>query len=342
MEVAPQLAELVSQVADGSSQGVFGIGQRFLHLVLEAAGHPPELAHQMTNRPGRLRKPVGPEDDQRDYEEQDQLLRPGDVDHTPGVYRGSTFSNARRRPPGSGQDRAMDSLLQPPIGFAHRGARADAPENTLEAFDLARKLGATGLESDVWLTADGVPVLDHDGLARRHWWRRERIKTLARAALPAYIPTLSDLYEHCGTDFELSLDVKDAEAFEAVLTIAHEMGDEAAARLWLCHSDWQLLQIWRTQSTRVKLVNSIRLRSIKEGPERRAATLADAGIDAINMHAADWTGGLTTLFHRFERLAFAWDAQFDRVLRALLRMGCDAVYSDHVDRMVGALQQIDR
>jgi glycerophosphoryl diester phosphodiesterase len=234
----------------------------------------------------------------------------------------------------------MDSLLHPPIGFAHRGARADARENTLEAFDLARRLGATGLESDVWLTADGVPVLDHDGLARRHWWRRQPIKTLARAALPGYIPSLTDLYEHCGGDLELSLDVKDVEAFTPVLAVAHALGDDATARLWLCHGDWQLLQVWRSQSSQVKLVNSIRLRSIKEGPERRAATLADEGIDAINMHATDWTAGLTTLFHRFERLAFAWDAQFDRVLRALLQMGCDAVYSDHVDRMVNALEQI--
>ena len=100
MEVGLQLAELVPQVADRSSEGVFGIGQRFFHLVLETAGHPPELAHEMTKRPGRLREPVGSKDDQRDHEEQDQLLRTGDVDHTPGVYRGSTFSNARRRADG--------------------------------------------------------------------------------------------------------------------------------------------------------------------------------------------------------------------------------------------------
>jgi glycerophosphoryl diester phosphodiesterase len=87
------------------------------------------------------------------------------------------------------------------------------------------------------------------------------------------------------------------------------------------------------------LVNSTRLRRIKEGPELRAASLANAGIDAINMHTSDWTGGLTTLFHRFERLALAWDAQFERVLRSMLEMGCDAVYSDHVDRMVEALKE---
>ncbi|MQA17795.1 MAG: hypothetical protein GEV09_28165, partial [Pseudonocardiaceae bacterium] len=50
-------------------------------------------------------------------------------------------------------------MKTPPIAFAHRGARAHAPENTLEAFALALRLGATGLESDVWLTADGEAVL---------------------------------------------------------------------------------------------------------------------------------------------------------------------------------------
>ena len=60
----------------------------------------------------------------------------------------------------------LPSLLDPPIAFAHRGAKAHAPENTIEAFTLALRLGATGLESDVWLTSDGVPVLDHDGVVR--------------------------------------------------------------------------------------------------------------------------------------------------------------------------------
>ena len=68
----------------------------------------------------------------------------------------------------------LPSLRRPPIGFAHRGAKAHAPENTLEAFTLAVRLGATGLESDVWLTRDGEAVLDHDGLVR-NGLRRRRI-----------------------------------------------------------------------------------------------------------------------------------------------------------------------
>ncbi|HQT68305.1 MAG TPA: glycerophosphodiester phosphodiesterase family protein [Acetobacteraceae bacterium] len=46
--------------------------------------------------------------------------------------------------------------------FGHRGARGLAPENTLEGFELARSYGLTGVEFDICITADGVPVLHHD------------------------------------------------------------------------------------------------------------------------------------------------------------------------------------
>ena len=71
----------------------------------------------------------------------------------------------------------LPSLRRPPLLFAHRGARAYAPENTIEAFELALRLGATGLETDVWRTADGTVVLDHDGLHRR-WLPRRWIREL--------------------------------------------------------------------------------------------------------------------------------------------------------------------
>jgi glycerophosphoryl diester phosphodiesterase len=211
----------------------------------------------------------------------------------------------------------------------------------MAAFRLALRLGATGLESDVWVTADGVPVLDHDGVVRSAL-RRRPIGALPRAGLPSHIPTLEELYADCGTGYHLSLDVMDSAAAAPVVAVARAAGGDALSRLWLCHHDWEQVASWRSLSDEIRLVDSTRLRRVKEGPERRAATLADSGVDAVNMHATDWTGGLTTLFHRFDRLAFGWDAQFERVLLMLLEMGCDAVYSDHVDRMVDALEQADR
>lgn len=46
--------------------------------------------------------------------------------------------------------------------FAHRGASGYAPENTMEAFRLAKDMGADGIELDVHLSKDGEVVVIHD------------------------------------------------------------------------------------------------------------------------------------------------------------------------------------
>lgn len=51
--------------------------------------------------------------------------------------------------------------------FGHRGASKLAPENTMYAFELAYKLGAEGMETDVQLTKDNIPVLIHDETLKR-------------------------------------------------------------------------------------------------------------------------------------------------------------------------------
>ena len=51
--------------------------------------------------------------------------------------------------------------------FAHRGGSALGPENTLAAFDLGMRVGADGIELDVHLSADGVPVVHHDATLDR-------------------------------------------------------------------------------------------------------------------------------------------------------------------------------
>ncbi len=227
------------------------------------------------------------------------------------------------------------SLIHPPIAFAHRGARAHAPENTLEAFRLGLELGATGLESDAWLSADGVPVLDHDGFVGSRL-RRRPLAEVDSGDLPSHILSLERLYQECGSDFELSLDLKDPAAAGPVVAAAVRFGN-AAGRLWLCHPDWRQVAEWRGLSDDIRLVDSTRLGRMKEGPERRAASLAEAGVDGVNLHHTDWTGGLTTLFHRFGRYCLAWDCQHDRVLVTVLAIGVDAVYSDYVDRMAAAV-----
>ena len=51
--------------------------------------------------------------------------------------------------------------------IAHRGSSAEAPENTLPAFEAAVRRGADAIELDVRLTADGAPVVIHDATLDR-------------------------------------------------------------------------------------------------------------------------------------------------------------------------------
>ncbi len=224
----------------------------------------------------------------------------------------------------------MASAGNKPILFAHRGGKAHAPENTLKAFELALEMGVSGLETDIWLSADGQPMLDHNGIV----WsgiKRHRYAMLTRERIGPDVPTLSDLYQVCGTGFELSVDMKDLQAAEPIIEQARRFGAEK--RLWLCHPDWNFLAALR-QRTTARLINSTRMRRIKEGPERRAAKLADAGVDGVNLPQQDWTGGLTALFHRFERLCVAWDVQYERIAKSLTAMSIDAMHGDHVDRLI--------
>lgn len=234
----------------------------------------------------------------------------------------------------------LPSLLDPPITFAHRGARAHAPENTLEAFELALRLGASGLESDVWMTADGVAVLDHDGVVKKGV-RKRPISEFERADLPAHIPSLFELLERCGSGYSLSLDLKDPESAPAIVEVISRFDASMLEQTWLCEPGLNRVIELRELfgDTPIRLLQTTRLERIKGTSERRAEYLARHRIDGINLHRTDWNGGLVALFHRFGLHAFGWDMQQEHELRDGLRMGLDAVYSDRVDVMTDAFRE---
>ena len=254
-------------------------------------------------------------------------LRPSRTDE-PGVA-------VRGVAPCAGVQQRLPSLLDDPIAFGHRGARAHAQENTLEAFELALRLGANGLESDVWLTADGVPVLDHDGVLRRRVGRSRPIGTIARGDLPAHIPTLADLITHCGSDYHLSFDLKDAGSGEATIDGRGAARPGDARPPVAVRPDHRTLLDLRGRGAR--LVDSTRLGKIKEGPERRAASPRRRG-HRRDQHAP----------HRLDRRARrpvpslrpgglrVGHAARTRPQRPRCGWASTAIYSDWVDRMVEA------
>ena len=226
------------------------------------------------------------------------------------------------------------------ITFAHRGARAERPENTIPAFQRALELGARGLETDAWLSKDGEVVLVHDDRVRRGIRRVKVAEATAAELAELDVPRLADLYETCGTDFELSIDCKEEAAARPMIEVARAAGGGAPSRLWLCSPRRTILRSLRDDAPDVKLVHSPGLMPVPPAAmERYTADLAATGIDCVNLHHTEWSMGLVALAHRFELRAFAWDTQEVRTLRAVMRMHIDGVYCDRVDRMVGTVSE---
>lgn len=112
-----------------------------------------------------------------------------------------------------------------PLIFAHRGASYKAPENTMAAFQLALEEGADGIELDVHVSADGVPVVIHDARLERTtngrgWiteWTVKELKTLDAGSWfdPEYaqerIPLLEEVLAWIKpTSLHLNIELKDA------------------------------------------------------------------------------------------------------------------------------------
>ena len=108
------------------------------------------------------------------------------------------------------------------LNIAHRGASAAAPPNTLAAFEKAAELGADGVEFDVHLSADGVPVVIHDFTVDGITDGSGRVTDMTLAQLkqldagshfdPAFtgerIPTLKEVLETVGSRLLLNIELK--------------------------------------------------------------------------------------------------------------------------------------
>ena len=105
-------------------------------------------------------------------------------------------------------------MTRPEI-IAHRGAAFDAPENSLEAFDLAISQGADRLEFDVRSAADGAVIVHHDPTTERCGDRELAVRSNTldhlrnvRLANGESVPTLAEVCELAGTRAALDIEIK--------------------------------------------------------------------------------------------------------------------------------------
>lgn len=72
-----------------------------------------------------------------------------------------------------------------PLLISHRGAHREAPENSASGFEIALGYGVDGIETDVQLTRDGIPVLHHNATTSTITGLRKRISAYTAAELKA-------------------------------------------------------------------------------------------------------------------------------------------------------------
>lgn len=220
--------------------------------------------------------------------------------------------------------------------FAHRGGMAHRRENTVAAFIHAQALGIPGVETDAWLTADGIPVLHHDATVRTAQGRRP-IRVLDRADLPAHVPSLADVYDACGVALDVAIDVLDPAAARVIVAVARAAGPQAPAHLWLCSTSCEQLTSWRALDPDIHLVHSdASWKQHRRDPAAHVRRLRDGGADVLNLPHRRCSAEVVAACHRESIALFAWGVARVGTMRRLVRLGVDGLMSDHVDRLLAA------
>ncbi|MGH8432454.1 MAG: glycerophosphodiester phosphodiesterase family protein, partial [Solimonas sp.] len=137
-------------------------------------------------------------------------------------------------------------MLQLPKVIGHRGAAAYAPENTLVSFREARKRGAAWVETDVKLTADGVPILMHDESFRRTTDVDRLVARTPSTDLPVDVPTFEQAIACFGElGLGCNVEIKPCPGREAETA---RMAVETLRRCWPSHLPPPLLSSFKDAS----------------------------------------------------------------------------------------------
>ncbi|MDW8065871.1 MAG: glycerophosphodiester phosphodiesterase family protein [Anaerolineae bacterium] len=241
-----------------------------------------------------------------------------------------------------------------PLNLAHRGANRMAPENTLRAFRLALEQGADGLELDVHLSRDGVPVVLHDADLRRttngSGWVWE--KTVAELkALDAggwmdprfageRIPTLEEVFEAFGKRALYNIELKAFTPWSAgwVRAVVERVRGYGLTDRVLLSSFNPLALRWAW-----RMAPEIP-RGLLVGPElplplRRAWLAFLAPHQARHLHFRMIDDRTVGWCHQRGYEVVAWTVNETAEMRRLIHLGVAAIITDEPDRLARLLAE---
>jgi glycerophosphoryl diester phosphodiesterase len=254
-------------------------------------------------------------------------------------------------------DRRPSPLTWPPLIIGHRGAAGEAPENTLASFELAWRQGVDGIEFDVQLSSDDVPVVIHDprllrttsgsGWVWEHrasvlrrldagsWFnRRHRLRARERYA-GARIPLLAEVLNWAkARRCRAFLEIKDYREGAPAKVLADI--DRADAWQWVHIVSFDLPTLRHVRElhwqARLGLDFSGRLM-----PIRRAL---DLGADALLPHWAIASRGLIRRAHRAGLRVFPWTVNYPLHMRRKILEGVDGLITNYPARLTAVLDRL--
>jgi glycerophosphoryl diester phosphodiesterase len=220
-----------------------------------------------------------------------------------------------------------------PLIIAHRGASAEKPENTLAAFRRALALRVDGIELDVHLTRDRVPVVFHDSSLRRLTGQAGRLEARTWSQLAPLrilgtgegIPRLVDVLRLTRRRAMVQIELK---AGTPVAPVVRAVRAAAA-------SDWVILASFSTALVRDarRLAPGIPRMLISEGrsrPEALVRQLAELGAAGISVnHRAIRGRAWVDAFHRHACSVWTWTVNDRAAARRLAAWGVDALLGDN-------------
>ncbi len=223
------------------------------------------------------------------------------------------------------------------INYGHRGACAYFPENTMSSFSAAVQMGANGLETDVRLTADGVPILFHDNSLERVTGKPGNVgdytyKELKEIAVENgeksdFIPTFEEFLAEFGNqDLMLAIELKQRGIAETVAKAILAHGLESKVTV----TSFMLDELCRFRACAPHIRTGYLTRSHTEETLR---ALVECGIDEYCPYAPEVTSERVDLWHRLGFNVRAWGVRNQALMRNVYLAGADGMTVNFPDKL---------
>ncbi|HSI02118.1 MAG TPA: glycerophosphodiester phosphodiesterase family protein [Reyranella sp.] len=229
-------------------------------------------------------------------------------------------------------------MLQLPKVIGHRGAMAYAPENTLESMREAARRGATWVEIDVKLTADGVPILMHDESLKRTMGIDRLVAQTPRAELPAAVPTFEEAID-CFRQLGLgcNVEIKPCEGREGE---TGRVAVQTLRRCWPASLPAPLLSSFKGASLRAARDSApefARALLVGELDEEWRARAEAVGASGMNVGRRKLTAAEAVAIKRAGYALSVWTVNDPDEARAIVGMGADCIITDKPDVILRGL-----